>query len=68
MTNDVKSNCRSRGPSRIRQRDVRRLVQAAQAAGLSVTAVEWTAEGALRVLTSAPAQPTLAAANSWDSL
>jgi hypothetical protein len=68
MTNDVKSNRRSRGPSRLRQRDVRRLVSAAQSAGLSVTAVEWTAEGALRVLTGAQAQPTLAVNNSWDSI
>jgi hypothetical protein len=68
MTKDVKSNRRSRGPSRLRQRDVRRLVEAAEAAGLAVTAVEWLADGGLRVLTGTKAQPTLASANSWDSI
>ena len=51
MTNDVKLNRRSRGPSLIRQRDVRRLVSAAQAAGLSVSGIEWKPDGTLRLLT-----------------
>jgi hypothetical protein len=67
--NESPATCqRKRGPSRLRQRDVRRLVQAAQSAGLAVQAVEWTAEGGLRVLAGTQSQPTFEAVNSWDSI
>jgi hypothetical protein len=68
MSESIDIDTKTRRPSRLRKRDVRRLVDAAEAAGLAVTAVEWLADGGLRVLTGAKAQPTLASANSWDSI
>jgi hypothetical protein len=68
MTNDVKSNRRSRGPSRLRQRDVRRLVSAAQSAGLSVQRVEWLPDGRLSLVTGTNGGAISTASNSWDSI
>jgi hypothetical protein len=56
-----------RGPSRLRQRDVRRLVTAAQSAGLLVQRVEWLPDGRLSLVTGTDGS-AVSDSNSWDSI
>ena len=53
----------TRGPVRWRQREGSRLIRAVEQAGLTVSGVEVTPNGTIRVLTNQGAAPEI---NEWD--
>lgn len=56
----------ARSPASFKKTDVVRLIEAARAAGLKVTGVEFTADGTLRALEAAPSRSQVSEFDRWE--
>lgn len=55
-----------RGPARFREKDVVRIMRAAQKANMAVAAVEITPDGCIRVIPGTPPPVAISAPNPFD--